>query len=136
MHLLAGFGGGTCFGRRTEKRIVFHLAAEVGTTVAAFAKRLVGSFSRDHLLALLADRGRERRPQRNGRCPGFVVRRVCGLCGDKPVVILVILSAFKGISCSINSEGKFVVRSLWFLRSLQIRNAAAAVNLRLISAAL
>lgn len=59
MHLLAGFGGGTCFGRRTEKRIVFHLAAEVGTTVAAFAKRLVGSFSRDHLLVLLADRGRQ-----------------------------------------------------------------------------
>lgn len=60
MDLLAGFGAGTRFVRCTEKRIVFHLATEVGTTVAEFAKRLVGSLAATtYLCCWPTDGGRE-----------------------------------------------------------------------------
>lgn len=40
------------------------------------------------------------------------MRRICGLCGDKLIVILVILTASKSISCTVNDETKLGVRIL------------------------
>lgn len=99
MDLCSGFGVGTRFVRRTAKRISVRLAPTVSTGVGAFAKRLVGSFNRDHLFMLLLEAGRERRLKEMADARGLV-RRVCGLCGDKPIVIVVILNALRFIACS------------------------------------
>lgn len=42
------------------------------------------------------------------------MRRICGICGDKLIVILVIMNAPKSMSCTVNNERKFGVGILCF----------------------